>query len=535
MTKTNTQILEATLTNTNNISFSVDENNQTIYECVALPLNVASSAMADGNKYMFTAQPQNANDLINIVDEHNDNTVVGRLVEPLTFSEEKGLIARFRLFDTTAANDIKTLIREDVKTGLSVKAFLYESNKGGDNTVRVFNYQIDHIGIVRQPAFTSASNIKIIKASKYQENQSNTEKETNKMTTTTSSVEASASNNTNTITEVSFNQIVDKAAEVVLAKTRPVSPHKIANCSSFTDVATKVFTAHKDANELAKMFSVDENLNTIAKVGSDVIRPHWIDEILSYRDTRQPLINLFGRTALGDSHTESWVENVTDIDTLFTGEHEEGALLDVYTIKTESKSATVKSAGMRTYESYEMLRAATPQYRAEVLLTGIAGYDRFMEKEFETSLNAKATSKGVLTNHTDIKEVRAQLIDISAEINDVTGSPMSIMALSPQLYKEMSAMDGLYNPKYGTENIYGIGSAATLQFEIDGLHIVRSPFLTGKTMLASNSSTAKFSETGAMLVTKDDPDQLAKGNVIYGFYNPNKILQPKGLLKYTVE
>lgn len=511
----------------------VEKPKTAIYECCALPLNeVSSPTEYDGLQFMFTGLPDNADELIDIVDEHNDNAVVGRLTEPLKIDGDK-LIARFRLFDTSFAKDMKVLISESVKTGLSVKAYIFNSTQDTDGVTRVHEYQIAHIGIVRSPAFGSASNIQIVSASTNPKNniKENKTMENQNKNTVNERNENTTNNNNTSVAGFSLKDIVNEVKTLINnEKNENNMIGTFSKYDSLTSAVSAIFEA-KTPETIAK-FSGESLIDT-TKAG-DNVRPAWQDNLVYYRDLRQPLISLMGRESLDEAYTIQWAEVTTDVDGLFKNQSAEGTELETYEIATRTLSSTLKTAGVQTRESFQMLRTATPAYRSQILTAGMDAYNRFMEAEFEKALVSKATAKGNLTNHTKINDLRSQLIDASIEVMKQTGVPASFVACSEKIFKQIATIPELYNPTYGTQNIHGLSGANTLKVEVDGLPILCCPFIPDNTVLVSNDTVAKFSETGALVATQDNIGDLTSKRVIWGMYRDDLVTYPKGLLKFTV-
>ena len=77
------------------------ESNGTHLTGLAVPLGVPSQPSADGHRYMFSGPPDNPDELVDVVVEHHEDQVAGRLAEPWV-TEDTGLLARARGQDREA-------------------------------------------------------------------------------------------------------------------------------------------------------------------------------------------------------------------------------------------------------------------------------------------------------------------------------------------------------------------------------------------------------------------------------------------------
>ena len=91
---------------------------------------------------------------------HAENGPVGKLVD--SHDDEVGQHAVFRLFNTAAARDAAELVREGIWTGLSVGGTGIPARTkvthqtDGSKLVERFEIRLDHVGLVRTPAYADA-------------------------------------------------------------------------------------------------------------------------------------------------------------------------------------------------------------------------------------------------------------------------------------------------------------------------------------------------------------------------------------------
>ena len=98
---------------------AVDEHGRRI-RGVVVPYGIASAPTSNGARYRFHRPPVNAEDLVDLVREHDEDAVVGRL-DAWEHAVDH-LAASVRPFSTTAGNDALIEATEKVRTGFSIGA-----------------------------------------------------------------------------------------------------------------------------------------------------------------------------------------------------------------------------------------------------------------------------------------------------------------------------------------------------------------------------------------------------------------------------
>lgn len=97
---------------------------------------------------------------IPLLGSHSEGEPVGKLIA--SGDDEFGQHAVFRLLDTGAARDAAELIREGIWTGLSIGGFGVPARtkvthgEDGTKTIERSEIRLDHVGLVRTPAFDDA-------------------------------------------------------------------------------------------------------------------------------------------------------------------------------------------------------------------------------------------------------------------------------------------------------------------------------------------------------------------------------------------
>jgi hypothetical protein len=122
---------------------------------IVVPYGVPSAPTRNGRRYRFAGPPANAGELIDMVREHDEDAVVGRLQawEP----GDGHLAAATRAFTTSAGNDALVEASEQVRTGFSIGAEATDAVLADDGVWDVREWTARHIGLVRRPAFAGST------------------------------------------------------------------------------------------------------------------------------------------------------------------------------------------------------------------------------------------------------------------------------------------------------------------------------------------------------------------------------------------
>lgn len=135
---------------------TTEAHRRTLTGC-AVPYGIASAPTSNGLRYRFHRPPRNVDDLIDVVREHDPDAVVGRLAQ--WQPSGGGLDAVARLFTTTAGNDALIEASEQVRTGFSIGADAADGDLtlAADGVYDVADWTATHLGLVRRPAFATAT------------------------------------------------------------------------------------------------------------------------------------------------------------------------------------------------------------------------------------------------------------------------------------------------------------------------------------------------------------------------------------------
>src|SRR4030095_9127221 len=128
----------------------------------------------------------------------------------------------------------------------------------------------------------------------------------------------------------------------------------------------------------------------------------------------------------------------------------------------------------------------------------------------------------------------AALFAMSAEVEDATGAPASVVGVATDLFLALGKQSKAFvNPNYGTQNVAGTASASNLRINVNGLEIDRWRFLAAGKAVVTNESAAKFAETGALLADAENVVKLGRDVAVWGMYEDAEISFPTGVRTLT--
>jgi hypothetical protein len=493
-------------------------------EGTAFAVGTPSGASADGFAYQFAGLPDNAEDLIDVVNEHDGwADPIGRLAAPFALGEDGQLVpARVRIFDTQAGRDVLTLAAEGVKGGFSVSAAFDSFDQDESGVRHVNSWSAVHLGVVRHPAFTESRGLTLAASAA-----STTERTTMPPEALPPVVELP------TVAELS----AQVAEHLRAANAQPV--HPLAQFSS----AAAFFAAFREGSEddrlrMAAEFALGSQITTN---NPGVMLPTWRQEIQWNLDARRPAVAAFGTTGLPESGmTSSWPYFDTDLDGIIAEQVTQLTQLTGVRLDIKQGTANIKSAGIASEVSYQLLLRSSPAYMAAHNQITSAAWYRYTEAVFEAAITAASTELGTGSTLPAIAAgakptaFNGKIFEASMAVEDATGAPAEFVLCSDTVFKELGAAD-LPNPENsnggGTPNANGQASASKLRVNVNGLEHYRAPFLTGAQVIVSNSSAAKFPESGAMVATQDQVTKLGQEVATWGMYVPAEVYFPAGVVR----
>jgi hypothetical protein len=502
---------------------------------LAVPFGVPS-AFPDSltrRRYQFDGPPANLTDLVDVVRGHDPAAVVGRLAAPWE-PDETGMPGKARIFATTAGNDVLVEAQEHVLTGFSVSAEIdtFTEDPAGVRVVAAGDYTINHLGIVRGPAFTESAGLSVAAAAALPDPEATARQlahllDNRKEPTMTTTHEASV---------VELPTIAELAAEVstMLAAEAP-RRHPLAEFDS-ERAYNAAFLDAVQSNDLDRQRTLVAAFAVADQITTDnpgVIPPGWRTEIKANLDSRRPAIRGVGSIGLPPAGMDSnWPYYAGNLDAIIGVQAAEKTDLAGPKISILKATAPIKTAGVVTDISYQLLMRSSPAYLTAYLAICRAAWARYTEKVFELALFAGGTASASALPTTGDTFAGA-LFTMSAEVEDATGSPASVVGVAKDLWLALGKLPNFRNPAYNTSNVAGVSSAATLRIDINGLAVERWPFLANGSMVVTNDQAAKFAETGPMVADSENVVKLGRDVATWGMYEDAEIYFPAGVRKLT--
>jgi hypothetical protein len=167
--------------------------------------------------------------------------------------------------------------------------------------------------------------------------------------------------------------------------------------------------------------------------------------------------------------------------------------------------------------SYQLIRRSRPAYRDAYMRIMMAAYSAVVDRA--ATLAAVAAAKGHVVYDpaaadADGAKFRAALFAASVKVEAATGSPAGfVLAATDQFVR----LGGVLTPApYGTTNVPGVATAATLKVEVSGVPIVHAPSAANGTLLVSNSTAADWFEDGPFPIAAEDVEKLGQDVAVWG-------------------
>lgn len=268
-----------------------------------------------------------------------------------------------------------------------------------------------------------------------------------------------------------------------------------------------------------------------------VVPPAWVAEVAGILGFARPaVIATGGPASLGDQGMEldwPYLDPALNLDTIVAKQAAEKTQVQSVKVKILKGSQPIDTYAGASDISYQLIRRSRPSYREAYMRILAIAYARSTEAAYEAQLLAVAGSSLVLTATATADQVRAFLFAASAIVADTTGMPATADLVSPTEFARLGGLAGLWPSQYGTQNIAGTASAATLQVNVSGLPIIRAPFLPGNTHIVLNGESAQWHEDGPFPISAEDVAKLGQNVGIWGM-GTGATTVPKGIVKSTL-
>jgi hypothetical protein len=467
-------------------------------------------------------------------------TAAGRLAEPFA-ADKAHLLASARLFSTTRGNDLLTEAAEGVKTGFSVGAGFDKFTERPDGVRVVDDWTALHLGVVRRPAFTEAAGLTLAASAQEGDTVTTT-------TDTTAQADAAAAANLSAKDKggaqiVELPTIAELAAQVrvELDKAAKTGTHPLARFAT----ADEFYAAFQKADEPGRVaLSVEFALvDQITTNNPGVMPPGWRSDIKANLDKRRPAITATGGPiGLPDAGMDAnWPYFDGDLDALIEQQVTEKTELASARIDIKKGTAPILSAGVASDISYQLLMRSSPSYLAAHNAICEAAWARYTEAVFELALYEAGTYVGALpadlTNAAGAQAFRTLLFTASADVQDATGAPATVVLAADDVWVAVGANPALVpqTASPGTPNAGGTADAASLEVRVSNLVVDRAPFLPAGTLVILNGFAARFPEQGPMVATEEDVAKLGRNVAVWGMYEQAEVYFPAGIRVYGVD
>ena len=251
-----------------------------------------------------------------------------------------------------------------------------------------------------------------------------------------------------------------------------------------------------------------------------VMPPTWLTTIVGILDRGRPTVSAFGGPgSAGDSGLSiHWPYYDGGFDDLVAVQANEKT--EVHSRRVDIKDA---SANLETYAgasdvSYQLIRRSAPKYRDAYSRILTIGYGVTTDLAFATALVAAGVPAdgGTWSIGGDLEALLAALFAASSQVEDAVGMPADVALASPDVFAAIGTLAGLVPGQYGTQNVGGTSSAATLTVSVSGMTIKKDRSLPADTLLVSEQSAAEWAEDGPFPVEADDVPKLGLDVGVWG-------------------
>lgn len=514
---------------------SVGEDN--LVRGLAMPFGVASGPSAtDGRRYQFDGPPDNADELVDVVREHDDDALVGRLSQPWE-SDDKGLNAAARLFDTNRGRDAMTEAKEGARKGFSLKTAIKKFTESPDGVRKVTSWDALHLGIVRRPAFSTAG-IQFSATATKEDPVQPTKTDPSDVDLSELAVKLLDLPQVKELSEKLNNlpstaELAEQVADIVGKKPTGHPLAAFATAEAFYAEFLKAAKA-EDEDKLDTLQAAFAVPDQTTGDNAGLVPPGWRTDIKKRIDARQPAIRAFGTIGLPDSGmTSSWpyLDPALDIDAIVAQQLLEKDELQGVKIKILKGDEPILTAGAVSDISYQLLLRSSPSYLAAHNEILTAAFARYLEAKFEGRLLVGGNYVGAAP--TTAATLRTALFTSSAAVQAATGSPADVALASTDLWVQYGGLSELYNKKYGTQNVAGTSDARSLVVDVNGFEIQEASFLPAGTLITGTSTAAKAPTSGARIATAEDVRRLGRDVAVWGMYEEAEIYFPNGIQVYA--
>ena len=293
---------------------------------VAVPYGVASGPTTNGRRYRFHAPPNNLDERVDVVREHDPDAVVGRLAEWQPGLD--GLGAAARLFTTSAGTDALIEASEQVRTGFSIGADAIDVELGADGVYDVREWSAYHLALVRKPAIRGAVVTRIAASTpagpdddEHAAGEAGDTNEDDAEPATADPDDPDAASTEDDDTNEDEDE--DDMTETIEASATVPTEHRARRASTLAARGPRTLddAIHSIAASAQRLGVVqgETDVNRVNAALADVVpgdgsnglagaflRPEWLGELWTPADARRPMIDAIGSRPLTGMTWQGW-------------------------------------------------------------------------------------------------------------------------------------------------------------------------------------------------------------------------------------
>jgi len=521
---------------------------------VAVPFGVPSGpASNSGLRYRFAAPPENVDEAVDLVREHDDDRPIGRV---MLEAVDGALRAVARVFTTRDGDDALVEAVEGARASFSAGVEILESAPGPDGVIDVLRWRIQHLGHVRRPAFDGARILDVAaSAATTTEGNSTMADEipvNGEFTGTLSGTliptapevpedaapadapsDASSTPTDETLGRRRVSAAVRLSAADVAAmidarvhSSGAPSAHPLARF-----VSLSAYRAAVRAGDVERFALVDQ----ITTNNPGVLPPHWVTEVKGIVSQSRPVIEAFGVEAPGESGMDvSWPYFDGDIDAIVAEQATEKTEVNSVRIDIKKGSADLATLSAASDISYQLLTRSSPSYQE--------AHDRIMFAAYGAKSNAVAALSAFAAASGEVSydpalddngvSIRAALLEASVKVELATGLPASFVLAGTTKFVELGSAASVWPGQYGTQNATGTGDAASLAVNLSGLPVLHARHLAADAVIVSNAAAASWFEVGPFPAVAEDVAKLGRDVAVWGM-GAFGSFTPAGIVKLT--
>ena len=309
--------------------------------------------------------------------------------------------------------------------------------------------------------------------------------------------------------------------------------HGAHSLARFASLAEAIKAGLNAENGRVNFVLADNTSNAGANAG--VVPPSWLTSVAGVIARRRRVIEAFGGagTLPPDGFTTNWPYYDGDLSTLVGIQATQKSDITSAAVDIKNGQAPVKTYAGGADNALQLIERSSPAFLEIWGRIMAAAYGVVTDKDFASTVYAAGTGTSVIDWATAVTgDVKAWLFDASDSVDDATGAPAEFALVAPDIFKKLGGMENLHNATYGTNNIVGTSSAATLEINVNGLPIYKAKGLAAGQSIVSNREAARFMEDGPSFIDALNVAKLGRDSAIYG-YGAAHVYVPAGIVKGT--